>query len=353
MNYYNEFNPEAAAWLRELIKQKLIADGEVDERSIIDVQASDIRGFTQHHFFAGIGGWSYALRLAGWADDKPVCTASLPCQPFSVAGAQKGIDDERHLLPHFIELVKQCNLQTIFGEQVPGAIKHGWLDDICTEMEREKYRVGQIVLTAAGEGAPHIRQRLYWVADRINKGSQGWLSWGQDQERETVSGHAGCGGTVDGMGNTKHDRQFTSAVSGSNEPSICSSEKGQDSTGELERTGSSRALPAGGICDTQSNKEHTGTTGGLHTQFSNERTVNDWSNPDWIYCKDGKYRAIEPSIKPLVNGIPKGMVRGGNISEAFDADNTQEARTMRLKGFGNAIVPQVASSFIQAFMAVQ
>ena len=157
--YYNEFDPKAAQWLRQLIKNGVIADGEVDERSIIDVQADDLRGFTQHHFFAGIGGWSYALRLAGWDDTRPVCTASLPCQPFSVAGSQKGIDDERHLLPHFIELVKQCNFQTIFGEQVPGAIKHGWSDDLSSEMESEGYACGQIILTAAGAGAPHIRQR--------------------------------------------------------------------------------------------------------------------------------------------------------------------------------------------------
>jgi DNA (cytosine-5)-methyltransferase 1 len=164
--YYNEFDPKAAAWIKQLIKNGMIADGEVDERSITEVTADEIRGFTQHHFFAGIGGWSYSLRLAGWADDRPVCTASLPCQPFSVAGAQKGVDDDRHLLPHFIELVKQCNFQTIFGEQVPGAIKHGWLDDLCIEMEREKYAVGQIVIPAAAYGAFHIRQRLYWVAEK-------------------------------------------------------------------------------------------------------------------------------------------------------------------------------------------
>lgn len=202
--YYNEFDPKAAAWIRQLIKNGMIADGEVDERSITEVTADEIRGFTQHHFFAGIGGWSYSLRLAGWADDRPVCTASLPCQPFSVAGAQKGVDDERHLLPHFIELVKQCNFQTIFGEQVPGAIKHGWLDDLCTEMEREKYTVGQIVLTAAGEGAPHIRQRLYWVADSINTGSQGRLSGWQDTERETINRHSGCSGTVGRVSNTEN-----------------------------------------------------------------------------------------------------------------------------------------------------
>jgi len=78
--YYNEFDPKAAAWLRELIKAGLIADGEVDERSIVDVRAVDLRGFRQCHFFAGIGGWSYALRLAGWSDDRAAWTGSCPCQ---------------------------------------------------------------------------------------------------------------------------------------------------------------------------------------------------------------------------------------------------------------------------------
>jgi len=87
--YYNEIDPFAAEWLRQLIKDGLIADGEVDERSIEDVTPNELAGFTQCHFFAGIGGWSYALRLAGWPDDQPVWTGSCPCQPFSTAG--KGV----------------------------------------------------------------------------------------------------------------------------------------------------------------------------------------------------------------------------------------------------------------------
>jgi hypothetical protein len=62
--YYNEFDPQKAAWLRELIKAGLIAPGDVDERSIKDVRPADVMGYTQCHFFAGIGVWSYALRLA-------------------------------------------------------------------------------------------------------------------------------------------------------------------------------------------------------------------------------------------------------------------------------------------------
>jgi len=55
--YYNEFDPKAAEWLRELIRAGLIAPGEVDERSIEDVTPADLAGFRQCHFFAGIGGF--------------------------------------------------------------------------------------------------------------------------------------------------------------------------------------------------------------------------------------------------------------------------------------------------------
>lgn len=171
--YYNEIDNHAAAWLRELIKRGLIVDGDVDERSIIDVKPSDIRGYDQWHWFAGIGGWSYALRLAGVPDSYPVWTASLPCQPFSVAGKQLGKSDERHLLPHFLELVRQCRPNRIFGEQVPGAIKHGWLDDLQTNMEKESYTIGAVVLGAHSVKAPHIRNRIYWTANSCRKGLEG------------------------------------------------------------------------------------------------------------------------------------------------------------------------------------
>jgi len=315
--YYNEFDPKAAAWIKQLIKNGLIADGEVDERSITEVTADEIRGFTQHHFFAGIGGWSYSLRLAGWADDRPVCTASLPCQPFSVAGAQKGVDDDRHLLPHFIGLVKQCNFQTIFGEQVPGAIKHGWLDDLCIEMEREKYTVGSIVLTAAGTGAPHIRQRLYWVADSINKGSQGRLSdtengygGGEPQLATSNVGESwdklGRDGSCSGMGNTElhgHDAsEVGRSISQSETEGRMLQSKGSDTVGR--------------VCNTESNQEHPSATGGLYSKFSNERIINDWTDPDWLYCRDEKYRPIKSSSIWMVNGLSCRMVQCSDTSVA-------------------------------------
>ena len=62
--YYNEIDPYAAQWLRNLMKAGVISDGFVDERSIQDVAPQDLAGFTRAHFFAGIGVWDYALGLA-------------------------------------------------------------------------------------------------------------------------------------------------------------------------------------------------------------------------------------------------------------------------------------------------
>lgn len=162
MNYYNEFDHSAAEWLRELIADGSIPPGDVDERSITDVTATDLLGYTQCHFFAGIGGWSLALRLAGWPDNRPVWTGSCPCQCFSTAGKQRGFGDERYLWPVFADLIRQCRPECVFGEQVENAIRHGWLDRVYADMEREGYAVGAHVLGAHSVGAPHRRYRLYW-----------------------------------------------------------------------------------------------------------------------------------------------------------------------------------------------
>lgn len=162
--YYNEIDPYAAQWLRNLIAAGHIAPGDVDERSILDVAPDDLAGYVQCHFFAGIGVWGHALRLAGWPDDRPVWTGSCPCQPFSVAGVGSGMDDDRHLWPYWFHLIEQCRPRVVFGEQVEAAIRHGWLDLVQADMEGIGYACAPVGLPAAGVGAPHIRQRLWFVA---------------------------------------------------------------------------------------------------------------------------------------------------------------------------------------------
>jgi DNA (cytosine-5)-methyltransferase 1 len=183
MNYYNEWDKFAAEWLKQLIKDGLIPDGEVDNRSIADVEPSELTGFTQCHFFAGIGGWSRALQLAGWSPDRPVWTGSPPCQSFSTAGKGKGKDDERHLWPVFFNLIRECQPTAVFGEQVAAAIRHGWLDDLQNDFEAEGYASGAVVLPSGSIGAYHKRDRLFFTAKRVAYADSG-NRWGEQEPRK-------------------------------------------------------------------------------------------------------------------------------------------------------------------------
>lgn len=173
--YYNEINPFAAQWLRNLIDEGHIAPGDVDERSIRDVRPDDLAPYTQCHFFAGIGVWSYALRRAGWHDDRRVWTGSCPCQPFSNAGnvQRGGFADERHLWPEMHRLITECRPERVYGEQVASADGLAWLDLVWSDMEASNYAFGAVDLCAAGFGAPHIRQRLFWVGDSVSERLEG------------------------------------------------------------------------------------------------------------------------------------------------------------------------------------
>lgn len=151
----------------------LIAPGDVDERSIEDVHPNELSGYSQCHFFAGIGGWSLALRLAGWPDDRPVWTGSCPCQPFSAAGKGAGFNDERHLWPAFEWLIRQCQPATIFGEQVARAAGREWLAVVRSDLEASGYAVGAADIPACAVGAWHERPRHYWVAHAVRVQQRG------------------------------------------------------------------------------------------------------------------------------------------------------------------------------------
>jgi len=171
--YYNEFDPKKCAMLQALMDDGHISKGDIDGRSIRDVRAEDLDGYTRCHFFAGIGLWDYALNLAGWPEDLPVWTGSCPCQPYSTAGRQKAQADDRHLWPEWLRLIRECHPSTILGEQVANSIGHGWLDDVYQGLEAEGYAIGSAVLPACSVGAPHKRDRLFFVADTKCQRPQG------------------------------------------------------------------------------------------------------------------------------------------------------------------------------------
>lgn len=343
--YYNEIDPFAAQWLRNLIAGGHIAPGEVDERSIEDVTPDDLRGFTQCHFFAGIGVWSRSLRLAGWPDDKPVWTGSCPCQPFSAAGKGDGFADERHLWPHFFHLISERRPQHVFGEQVAAGNANAWFDLVQADLEGMEYAFGLVPFTSAGIGAPHIRERAYWVAN-----ANCLISDRRGYSRTTGWDEYSNGGDDVWVGNTNVAR-----LEGFDGDDCAEGWEGQtgsttstgiydgvaNSTGQLHHQCNDGANERGRQRDTEQNRMGCEPVRALE--------VNGfWRDADWLFCRDGKWRPVEPGTFPLVDGA---AARLGRV-ESGVARLASSNRVGRLKGYGNAINAQAAAEFIRAYMGV-
>lgn len=376
---YNDNDEFAAEWIRQLIAAGKIPEGDVCDRGIETLTHCP----PTTHLFAGIGGWALALRLAGWNPNRPVWTCSCPCQPYSLAGAGAGDDDDRNLWPESFRLVRLNVPDVLFGEQVESAIGHGWLDGIFADLEGEGYACGAAVLPAAGVGAPHIRSRIFWVAQRRRwggacrgvsdsklhgtwqgeQGEQGeegsgrrrsandggddrWLSnapsGGQSIERRTGGerngGHTDIGGTGGGLSNAERAPRRP--------------QHEQDARGRQTSGTANRAMPVenrngnGRVCDSlQSGLEgHAGhendgdQPGRIKSQTAGSTSAagdiaDVWGDFNLIPCTDGKTRRLKPGLVPLVNGVP--------------------GRVGKLRGYGNAIVPQVAAEFIRAFLEME
>jgi DNA (cytosine-5)-methyltransferase 1 len=372
--YYNEIDPYAAQWLRNLIVFGYIADGEVDERSIVDVRPEELRGFTQCHFFAGIGVWSYALKRAGWSDDRPVWTGSCPCQPFSAAGKRGGTADERHLWPAWFHLIQHSKPRgvPVFGEQVASKDGLAWLDLVHADLEGQGYTVRSADLCAAGVGAPHIRQRLYFVADASSAraGRDAGAAPGAEARGNRAGSADGSGGdapVVDRATGVVADAERDATESrglavepaeGARAPRARpSTESGRRSVPGVMADADGRDASAEGI---QRGREHglvaqdgrpdrrVGDAGYERLPLRERETLEGarrreegravaepgrsfWTDCDWLPCIDGKARPVEPGTFPLAHGAP--------------------ARVGRLRAYGNAIVAPLAEEFIRAYLS--
>lgn len=368
--YYNEIDPYAAQWLRNLIDAGHIAPGVVDERSIHDVKPAELKGYTQCHFFAGLGGWSYALRRAGWADDRPVWTGSCPCQPFSSAGLAGGFTDERHLWPFFHFLIEECGPGVVFGEQVASKDGLAWLDLVQTDLEGAGYAFGAVDLCAAGVGAPHIRQRSWFVAERLeHPKSDGWDERRAEPDgRSTAAGCGSCGLADTELPERREGDLRRATVYGEeserNESTDCpgqlretcgladTTRQQHDRTGDRGETGRAEHTDGGdacGLADTKHQIPSRGRTEQLDKENGERETVGSntcsedvarptasrptdhlWRAADWLFCRDGKWRPVEPGTSPLAHGAP--------------------ARVGRLRAYGNAINVEAAKVFIESYM---
>lgn len=347
MTYYNEFDPKAAAWLRELIRAGHIPAGDVDERSISDIRPDELTRYRQQHFFAGIGGWAFALRLAGWDDDRPVRTGSCPCQPFSAAGKGLGEADARHLWPVFRDLITFGEPTITFGEQVASAPGRIWLARVRADLEGLGYGVGAADLCSAGVGSPNIRQRLFWMAHAKGQRRHG------PQRREEWTGRALASGDrrpcrlsyTNGDGCAEHvDEPGQRAAAGpSHAAERCGPSGGMaDMHGErceeraecdgepLESRQQAPqrddALRCSGVVRL-GDPDQQGSQGRLERGHGAGQWT-PWAASVVLPCTDGKSRRIEPGSFPLAHGVP--------------------GRVGLLRGYGNAINPWLAAEFILA-----
>jgi DNA (cytosine-5)-methyltransferase 1 len=347
--YYNEIDPYAAQWLRNLIAAGHLAKGEVDERSITEIQPDDLLGFDQCHFFAGIGVWGHALRRAGWADDRPVWTGSCPCQPFSAAGKQEGFADERHLWPTWFNLIRQCRPAIVLGEQVASALD--WLDLVSTDMEDAGYAFGAADLCAAGFGGAHIRQRLYWVGHSRQPGLEGYAGHVTDggggrNRVDQLPRQAHLSGWPSGLGDADSARTQT-GVSESSKRQSGDTEVNDDRGNRLFRSGEGRSEFSGLANAKRDERGQVSADAGRRGEGSGAEGLGERSGygsdecrphaptlgrdaADWLYCRDGKWRPVEPGTFPLADAAA--------------------SRVGRLRAYGNALDAETATQFVAAVM---
>jgi DNA (cytosine-5)-methyltransferase 1 len=352
--YYNEHDAFAAAWLRKLIEANLIAPGVVDDRDIRDVTPADLMGFTQVHLFAGIGGWSLALRQAGVPDDYPLWTGSCPCQSFSAAGKRLGFADERHLWPAMFWLASVLRPELILGEQVASKDALAWLDLVSSDLEGAGYTFGATDTCAAGFGAPHIRQRLHWVAvserwrregphipvrparqveaETIERGSTEGLADTEYPDRGTELGLDGNPHGRNGFGGSRDFDRLDDSAGSRHEPEGVGAEG--ETWDEARLRGPECGCPTDGLAD----PDGRDTCSEREQRSGEQRLLSEgggpcngfWRNAEWLDCRDGKKRPTEPGTFPLAHGTTN--------------------RVGRLRGYGNAIcVPQTAL-WIEAVM---
>lgn len=365
--YYNEFDPYAAQWIRNLIAAGHIAPGDVDERDIRLVRPDDLRGYRQCHFFAGIGVWSHALRLAGFQDEEEVWTGSCPCQPFSDAGKGEAFDDERDLWPEFFGLIRECRPRLVVGEQVASRLGLAWIDAVHADLEGEAYTVGAVDTCAAGFGSPNIRQRLYWMAHTADgdgrRGKRGeeagtrahgerrWRpSGGGDADRLGEPGGAGLEGLA-GNGDRgdepgRIDANQARSTSAAGEPRGVanphvvgrSGDEGAISGIREGALGSEPGRVAGGVGDAEgrgrgergheAQARRGGHADGADAHPRPGPLNGFWRAADWLCCTDGRWRPTEPGAQPLAHGVA--------------------ARMGRLRAYGNAINARQAAHFCVA-----
>ena len=243
----------------------------------------------------------------------------FPCQPFSVAGRQRGKQDERHLLPEMLRLIRECKPRWVIGENVTGLIKLG-LDEVLTSLEAEGYTTWSFIIPAVAVNAPHQRDRLWIIAhadgEREPDGSQHEqrLAVGNTRRRrlEGVNGRGHGQEPEDGCSQSSGE-----TVSDADNPRGGASQHGAERKGSPDQQG----------WQEHSLAEFSGRSADI-SDASASRLQGDvrqgqtgaQGEPEGYFTQRGWWE-FEPAICRVANGV--------------------RHRSHRIKGLGNAVIPAI------------
>ena len=228
-------------------------------------------------------------------------TGGYPCQPFSAAGKRGGASDDRHLWPQMLRVIKQARPVFVVAENVAGHITLG-LDEVLADLESEGYAGRAIVVPACAVNAPHRRDRVWIIAKSLAHSEQQRLQGHVEQQTEPSDAPSGCSTDTTLADSGSGRRQGGELQAGRNEPGLCGTDVADS---KIERT---QGLRPSGI-------EEPPAYAGQEVPLCRYERIGS------------SYWETEPAVGRVADGIP--------------------SRVDRLKGLGNAIVPQVAYELIR------
>lgn len=244
-----------------------------------------------------------------------VC-GGFPCQPFSVAGEQKGKADDRHLWPQMCRVIALARPTWVIGENVAGLIAMA-LDDVLADLEGLGYTARTFVIPAAAVGAPHRRDRLWIVAtnaDGSELREQSGRRDGQDREGPLQPGHAGETRDAANANSDQHEGRTPANERATTAQLLADAAALQRRA--IERDESNGALRGA---------EDVGNAYGEGRLQPGGAVSSEWRRPS-----DAGWWSTEPDVGRVAYGVPR--------------------RVDRLRCLGNAVVPQIVEEIGRAIM---
>ena len=241
-----------------------------------------------------------------------IITGGYPCQPFSVAGKQKGVEDPRHLWPEMFRIIKESRPTWVIGENVAGHIKLG-LDSVIEDLEGEGYATRTFSISASSIGANHQRERIWIIAHSDKHGSH---------SEKTHEAKQGGNGKENGL-SFRNDNDVANTESDTKDGVLrtASSEHGKGNA-RMEFDGSRNGQPKREAPQDMADTHSEGLEGQWKSrgQFGSEFTATE-SGEERQGSMDQGWWSVEPDVGRVAHGIPH--------------------RVDRLKALGNSLVPQI------------